>query len=53
MTKGVVKLKKKIQKQSSIVQEQDEKIQSLIYVINLLMEEISSKTGLKNGSVSQ
>ena len=53
MTKGVVKLKKKIQKKSSIVEEQDEKIQSLIYVINLLMEEISSKTGLKNGSVSQ
>tara|TARA_R100001086_G_C11797345_1_gene247956 strand:+ start:858 stop:1019 length:162 start_codon:yes stop_codon:yes gene_type:complete len=53
MTKGVIKLKKKIQKRSSIVEEQDEKIQSLIYVINLLMEEISHKTGLKNGSVSQ
>ena len=53
MTKGVVKLKKKIQKTSNKIEEQDEKIQSLIYVVNLLMEEISSKTGLKNGSVSQ
>ena len=53
MTKGVVKLKKKIQKTFNEIEEQDEKIQSLIYVVNLLMEEISSKTGLKNGSVSQ
>ena len=53
MTKGVVKLKKKIQKTSNEIEEQDEKIQSLIYIVNLLMEEISSKTGLKNGSVSQ
>ncbi len=53
MTKGVVKLKKKIQKTSNTIEEQEEKIQSLIYVVNLLMEEISSKTGLKNGSVSQ
>jgi len=52
MTKEVVKLKKKIQKTSNTIEEQDEKIQSLIYVIKLLMEEISSKTGLKNRSVS-
>lgn len=53
MTKGVVKLKKKIQKRSNEIEEQDEKIQSLIYVVNLLMEEISHKTGLNNESVSQ
>ena len=52
MTKEVVKLKKKIQKTSNTIEEQDEKIQSLIYVIKLLMGEISSKTGLKNRSVS-
>ena len=53
MTKGVVKLKKKIQKKSNEIEEQEEKIQSLIFVVNLLMEEISHKTGLINGKVSQ
>lgn len=51
MMKGVVKLKKKIQKKSNEIQEQDEKIQSLIFVVNLLMGEISHKTGLINGKV--
>mgnify|MGYP003125903782 FL=1 len=53
MTKGLVKLKKKIQKKSNEIEEQEKKIHSLIFVVNLLMEEISSKTGLKNGKVSQ
>ena len=53
MTKGVVKLKKKIQNLSNENKELEEEIQSLIFVINLLTREISSKTGLKNVSVSQ
>jgi hypothetical protein len=52
MTKGVVKLKKKIQKKSNEIKEQEEKIRSLIFVVNLLMGEISHKTGLKNEKVS-